>query len=1683
MSGYVRITSISDLLSQRLEKIAAASLSDAGQGDQTLESQDHFDLEQIFSVGQFLRAFVISTGRNENPGVKAKKHIELSLRPQQANLGLSVDDCIEHSMIQAAVTSIEDHGVVMDFGLQDTTVKGFVPLDKLGSGTSKPAVQIGGVFLCIVIKKPVGGKIITLSADSLHISNIKKGAYLTDLSSVESLLPGNAIDVLVTDVAGSGFAGKFMGLVDVTADLFHGRAPGPTGKTGKKVTVGNKVRGRVLFTIPSFEGKKIGISLQDHVVYWRPKTTSHLVANKHSIPTTELPISAVVEEAKVLKVEAGVGLFLDVNIPGVDAFAHISRLSDKKIDSISDSTGPYRIGSVHKCRVIGYNLLDGIFIVSLESTVIEQPFLRFEDVQVGSGTQVKIERLLNTASGVLGAIVELANGITGFVPEMHFADVRLQNPERKFRDGAIVSARVLAKDPIKRRIRLTLKKSLINDDAEPWIDYNRLSIGMRGRGTLINIISNGAVVQFYGDVRAFLPVAEMSETFIKDPREHFQKGQVVNIHILSLSLEKQQMTVSCRDHTATRMDRQEAIKALTVGSIASGKVIEKTLTDLVVSMEPHDLRSTLSIEHLADGSMEKASSTAKRIRVGQDLTGLLIISTNPAKGAIRLTSKPSLLKAAQDGRLVKSFEDVKQHLRISGYVSNVTPTGVFVRFANEMTGLLLKQNLPQDNQKLPSFGFRRDQSISAMVLTVDRGSQRFLLTIRDNEVAPTESHMNKTQAIRSVNPSDVPLSSAIDSRLETLNDLTLGTLTKAKIVSVKETQLNMQLSDGVQGRVDVSEIFDTWTEIKDRKHPLKLFHPNQVLAVRVLGMHDSRNHKFLPISHRQGGKAVFELTAKKSSIERETLDLLTVYKLQVGSSWLVFVNNVKNDFVWVNLSPNVRGRIRSMDASDDISLLKNLTKSFPPGYAMRAKVVSVDVESGHIDLTARSDGSTKSISLQDLSPGMILPGRVTKVSDRLIMIQINEGLSGALHIIDMADDFALADPSIYQKNQALRVSVKEVNRPNKRVIFSTRPSRILNSSLAVKDPDITSVSQLQVDQVVRGFIKNVSDQGLFVSLSSSITAFVRVADLSDEYLKDWKSNFEVDSLVEGKILSIDASRSRIVMTLKRSCLDPQYQSPLTFNELKTDQTVTGKIRRIEEYGVFVVVDNSANVSGLCHRTQISDQPNIAPVSLFEVGDKVRAKILSIDEAKRQISFGLKTSYFENNVKGDQDVMETNSDISDPREGGVAVHHSSIKDNEDMKHSSHDSPSLDGQEDNGTITLANSVLSATGQENVDGSNGGLTAGGFDWSGGLQNAKGDLSGSDSDLGDAEVVPTKKHRKPQIKVDMTGNLDKESPQSASDFERLLLSQPNASLLWLKYMAFYLSLSDPTQAREIAERALSTIHIRDQDEKLNIWIGLLNLENTYGTPETLESAFQRACSYNDSQLVHERLTGIYIQSGQHEKADDLFQTSLRKFSSSPALYINYAAFLFDPLNVPDRARALLPRAMQTLPPHEHVNITAKFAQMEFRYARVHEDISDGVGDPERGRTMFETLLTQWPKRVDLWNVRLDMEISLFQQQLNAEAKERQGKSQGTKVNKCKDPSGGQAGVRNIFQRLTNANSRSHDRSAGVKLKPKQAKFFFKRWLAFEEKFGDDKSVEQVKARAAEYVRGLTDESEHQQE
>lgn len=1648
LTGYVPLTAVSATLNGRIE----ALLADDGDEEDAQENED-VDLHKLFYVGQWLRATVTTTGtEGSQTNGKSKRHIELSLDPTRTNAGLEADNVAINSMVQAAVRSVEDHGLVMDLGFPNASTKGFVSKKELGAAYRLDDVQEGQVMMCMVTGTASNGQVLKLSPDAARfavVAGAKSGPVVSDAPTLEGFQPGTAVEVLVTENIG-GVAGKVMGMLDVTADAVHAGSRTKDEDTTKKYKIGSKVKARIIWTLPSEDGaRRVGVSLQDHLLTLPPplnrlpEAASSRLRNQATQLVNHLPTSSIVTDAKVFDVRSERGLYLHLpsitadNEKAAAAFAHISQISDTRIDSLTASSGLYKVDSTHRVRIMAYNPIDNLYYVSLKQSTLDQQFLRLEDVPIGGVVKGIVERLILGAKGVAGALVKLSEGVTGLAPEMHLSDVHLQHPERKFKEGVPVKARVLEVDLDRRHLRLTLKKTLVNeDDAGPiWKTYTGLQAGMESRGTIVNLLPAGAAVQFYGSVRAWLPVAEMSETFVADTKAHFRIGQTVNVRILSVNSDTQEMKVSCKSADAFNDLQQQAWADVDSGQLVSGKVTEKSADTLTIELES-GLKGVTRIGHLTDASIERGQKTLKKAQVGQQMVDLVVLQKMERSKALMLSKKPSLVDAAKAGKLILSFSDAVVGRKIDGFVRNVTPEGVYIEFANNLVGLLPKSQISTDLLQQPSFGLRKDQTIITWVSHTDPTSERFTLSMHEPAQAP------KAAAPKTEVQNTMSLSNPADSSVTSLADFQLGRVTKARIASVKATQLNVRLADKVQGRVDFSEAFDRYEEIKNKKAPLvERFKAGDVIDVKILGIHDARHHRFLPISHRGASVPVFELSAKKSRIEEASDAGLTLESIGKGSQQLAFVNNHSNQGVWVNISPNVRGRIARMDLSDDSSQVMNPEHHFPVGCALRVLVKSIDPSTNKLELSAKTDDSTQPLTLQNISLGMIVASRITKISERSLTVQISETLAAPVPLTEISDDYDQLSLNQYQKNEIVRVCIMDVDLPNKKLFASLRPSKVLSSSLPVHDPQITEYVQLKVGDIRRGFIRHVAEKGVIISLGSRVDAFVQIRDLSDQYVKDWKTLVEVDKLVTGRVTKVDVDGKYAQMSLKASHLEDDYKAPIAFSDLQVGMTVTGKVRKVEDFGAFVDIDGTQpRLSGLCHRSEVADKRVQDVRKIYSEGDKVKARVLAVDPEKRRLSLGLKASYFVNGAISDDELEDEMSgsgvDVDEEEASGADLDEfEGLIDEE-----SDDDTGIDLPDIQDMASEASEGSEGTEDEDdmeVDGptaTSGGLKTTGFDWTGDAFEPK--TNGAASDSEPEAPVQKRRKRKPEIKEDQTGDLDKYGPRSADDFERQLLGQPNDSGLWIQYMAFQLQLGEIQKARDIAERALRTIHIRENDEKGNVWIARLNLEVEYGGEESVEEVFKRACQLQDPLEMHEKLASIYIDSSKHEKADEVFGKIVanKAFRASPEVWLNYANFLMDTLNAPTRSRALLSRALQSIPSSEHRQLTAKFAALEFRSSQ---------GDTERGRTIFEGLVSEWPKWTAGWDMFVDLERAKITQAASDEAK-KEAKQR----------------VRALFERIV-----------AQKMKKRRAKFIFKKWLEFENVEGSEKTVDRVTALAQEWV------------
>lgn len=130
-------------------------------------------------------------------------------------------------------------------------------------------------------------------------------------------------------------------------------------------------------------------------------------------------------------------------------------------------------------------------------------------------------------------------------------------------------------------------------------------------------------------------------------------------------------------------------------------------------------------------------------------------------------------------------------------------------------------------------------------------------------------------------------------------------------------------------------------------------------------------------------------------------------------------------------------------------------------------------------------------SFESLVVGQIIAGRISGKVPTGLLVQISRSLKGRVPPTEVSDDFEAARAVGLAVGTTVQCYVLKIDTEFRRVELSLRASRITKDA-SVKDALVEKVTDLKVGQSIRGFVKNVANAGLFVSLGGEVTARVQI---------------------------------------------------------------------------------------------------------------------------------------------------------------------------------------------------------------------------------------------------------------------------------------------------------------------------------------------------------------------------------------------------------------------------------------------------------------------------------------------------------------------------------------------------------------------------------------------------------------
>lgn len=192
--------------------------------------------------------------------------------------------------------------------------------------------------------------------------------------------------------------------------------------------------------------------------------------------------------------------------------------------------------------------------------------------------------------------------------------------------------------------------------------------------------------------------------------------------------------------------------------------------------------------------------------------------------------------------------------------------------------------------------------------------------------------------------------------------------------------------------------------------------------------------------------------------------------------------------------------------------------------------------------------------------------------------------------------------------------ILKINQDRRNIVVSRR--ELLEESR--KDRRSQLLKDMEVNQVRKGIVKNITDFGAFIDLGG-IDGLLHITDMSWGRISHPNEMLELGQEIEVMILDIDYDKERVSLGLKQKSKNPWDEVEAKY---PAGSTVKGRIVNIMPYGAFVEIEEG--VEGLIHVSEMSWTKRVTKAGdIVSVGEEVEAVVLDIDKEGKKISLGLR----------------------------------------------------------------------------------------------------------------------------------------------------------------------------------------------------------------------------------------------------------------------------------------------------------------------------------------------------------------------------------------------------------------------------------------------------------------------------
>ena len=419
--------------------------------------------------------------------------------------------------------------------------------------------------------------------------------------------------------------------------------------------------------------------------------------------------------------------------------------------------------------------------------------------------------------------------------------------------------------------------------------------------------------------------------------------------------------------------------------------------------------------------------------------------------------------------------------------------------------------------------------------------------------------------------------------LDYFNSINVGDVVDGKVKEVLDFGVILELGP-TTGFIHISEV--SWDQVSDL---IEKFGINDIVKAKIIEKDDE--------------KRKIKLSLKQLEVD-PWIEFKNTHS--VGDTVKGTVKEVLDFGLVVEISRN-KGFVHISELAWNNAA--KVLKQYKEGDIIEAKIISIDDEKKNIKLSVKQLLENPWDSVKEkYSIGDVLERQIAEVFEFGLLVELEKGIEGLLHVSDLAYRRVSNLPSKYNVGENIKFKI---------INFNNEKNRLSLSAKALLDDVWEKIDEkYNVGDIVKGKVINVQDYGIFIEIQEGIEVFIHKNEFSWD--KNENKEYRTGDEVEFKIINIDKSEKKIGGSIKQLTVSPWKEAA---EQYKKGNKVTVPITSIQEN--FVLVKLTDRFDGMIPKKELTEEFLKEISEKFSVGDEVEAIVTELNEKKKSILLSVK----------------------------------------------------------------------------------------------------------------------------------------------------------------------------------------------------------------------------------------------------------------------------------------------------------------------------------------------------------------------------------------------------------------------------------------------------------------------------